>query len=304
MWCFSLSHSVSPLRAWDASEMIWIDMMGCLILEWCGMMGIGLSYFRYILDEHRASHFVATCPPNFLPPETFLPTTLRKSLITQRLTRVNHVELNIRLQCNTKEIPTREHDQAREYSTLTIHIHYQSPNTNPVPLTPPNPKKKVHYQSSKTYSKQTSNCQQPPSKKQQIKPAMLYDLYACQVSVPASRSNLPLPSAARQSSLKDRNGCTSQCPGTLATSIILWSLPPIKACHAVERAFDIVHMVWFQKLAHHFEHSSVKITFPANMGFVHKRSVPQKENIWWYHVTVGTGGSPKNWSVWWCTCHR
>ena len=100
-------------------------------------------------------------------------------------------------------------------------------------------------------------------------------LFACQVSVPASRSNLPLPSAARQSSLKDTNGCTSQCPGTLATSIILWSLPPIKECHAVERAFDIVHMVGFQKTSSSFlAFRTVKITFPANMGFVHKRSVP------------------------------
>ena len=24
----------------------------------------------------------------------------------------------------------------------------------------------------------------------------------------------------------------------------------------------------------------------------------------WYHLTVGTGGSPKNWSVWWCKSNK
>ena len=139
----SLCLSLAGMGAWDASGMIWIDMMGCLILEWCGMMGHWPNLLSIHLRWTQASHFVATCqgPPNFFLPETFLPKTLRKSLITQRLTRVNHVELNIRLQCNTKEIPAREHDQAREYSTPN-YTHYQSPNTNPVPLTPPNPQKK------------------------------------------------------------------------------------------------------------------------------------------------------------------
>ena len=237
-WDASLSLSLSVSRwrawgAWDASGMIWIDMMGCLILEWCGMMGhwpILLSiHLRWTQGESFCCH-MSRSSKLFLTRDFSTKNTTEVTHHT-KTHRVNHVELNIRLQCNTKEIPAREHDQAREYSTLTIHIiNHQTPTLSRSPR--PTPKKKVHYQSSKTYNKQTSNCQQPPRQKQ-IKPAMLF---ACQVSVPASRSNLPPPSAARQSSLKDRNGCTSQCPGTLATSIILWSLPPIKACHAVERA--------------------------------------------------------------------
>ena len=30
----------------------------------------------------------------------------------------------------------------------------------------------------------------------------------------------------------------------------------------------------------------------------------QKIMMGWCHMSVGTGGSPKNWSVWWCKCNK